>query len=263
MNPNKQICFCTLALGKKYQILASELAKDLEKYGSSFPLVVGTDDPKYFSNSSNVLAFELHKQGILHCYHDKRFVLAKALADFDVAICIDADTRVIADLPTDIDWKPGITAGHQEDLIEHVNKYSPERLGFLKNMSAKLDVSLENSRYIGESLFIIARDGGKEQEFLRLWGLMGRYLELKGIHSGEGNAMGIAAAKVGWTVYSEGWENLRKLLQHLDASYRENSHLFEAPKKKPWDKLKRRLDYHYRLNRLRLMALQDFDFYYR
>lgn len=76
--------------------------------------------------------------------------------------------------------------------------------------------------------------------------------------------MGLAAAKVGWKINSnEGLNIVQQLTQHLDASYQENSHLFAPTKRTAWDNIKRRLDYHYRLNRARLEALKDFDFYFR
>jgi hypothetical protein len=263
IQPAEKFCFCTLALGKKYRILAQQLAEDLAKYAPSNPLVVGTDDPRDFKDSPNIIPFKHHKQGILHCYHDKRFVLDKALSLFPAAIHIDADTRMLADIPTGLAWSPGIT-GCSENMIEHVKKYNPERLEPLKKVAAKINVAAEDVNWVGESIYVVTRDGGKEKEFVKLWGLIGRYLELNGIHHGDGNVMGLAAAKLGWTVhYNHGWEAIRNITKHLDASYRENSHLFYQEKRGYGDNLKRRLDYHYRLNRARLMALKDFDFYYR
>lgn len=263
MSPEeKKLCFCTLALGSKYRLLAKQLAGDLQKYSPGNPLVVGTDEPKDFSGFSNVIAFLHRKQGILHCYHDKRFVIEKALSMFAVAIQVDADTKILASLPTQFSWPPGITGNHK-NLIEHVNKACPERLDHLKNVAAKLNIAIENAQFIGESIYVVAREGGKEKEFLQQWGLIGRYLELKGIHAGEGNAMGLAASKVGLTLSNQGWENLRKVTKNLDASYKANSHLFPKQQESLWSPLTRKLNYHYRLNRARIMALKDFDFYYR
>ncbi len=263
MSPEeKTLCFCTLALGNKYRLLAKQLAGDLQKYSPGNPLVVGTDEPKDFSGFSNVIAFLHRKQGILHCYHDKRFVIEKALSMFAVAIHVDADTKILASLPTQFSWSPGIT-GYHKNLIEHVNKACPERLDHLKNVAAKLNISIENAQFIGESIYVVAREGGKEKEFLQQWGLIGRYLELKGIHAGDGNAMGLAASKVGLTISNQGWDNLRKVTKNLDASYKANSHLFPKEQESFWSPLTRKLNYHYRLNRARIMALKDFDFYYR
>ncbi|BAZ48137.1 hypothetical protein NIES4103_07420 [Nostoc sp. NIES-4103] len=250
----KNFCFCTLALGKKYRLLAQQLAKDLEKNAPGTFLVIYTDEPKDFSKQSNTIAEKYRQIGILFCYHDKRFVLEKALSEFPVAIQIDADTRILKNVPDVIPFA-GIV-GRQENLVEHVKKYNPERLKAVKKVASKLNLPLENAPYVGESLYFVGRDNGKEKEFIKYWGMIGRYLELQGIHSGDGIAIGLAAAKVGWTINSENWETFRKISQHLDASH--------ESKTDNWlNAWQRRLSYHYRLNLARLMALKNFEFYYR
>ena len=98
--------------------------------------------------------------------------------------------------------------------------------------------------------------GEKEKEFFHLWEKISRYVELNGMHGGDGNVMGLAAAKVGWTVNnSETWQGIQEITKHLDASHQRRASF--------WGDLQRRLAYHYRLNRTRLVALKDFDFYYR
>jgi hypothetical protein len=253
--PSKDFCFCTLALGKKYRILAKQLAENLSTYSAKTKLVVLSDRPQDFQNCQNVLAFEHHQQGILYCFNDKRFVLEKALEYFEAAIHIDADTRIISTVSPDLHWQPGITAGHQENLVEHVQKYTPERLSLLNRVADKLGIAIANVTYIGESLYIVARDNGKEKEFFKEWGRIAHFLEMNRIHSGDGNLMGLAAAKVGWTVAKEGWEQLNQVRQHLDASYQEEE-LSSV------EKMRRRFGYHYRLNRARLMALRNVSFFY-
>ncbi|MCL1466743.1 hypothetical protein [Argonema galeatum] len=251
----KYFCFCTLALGSKYRNLAKELAADLEKYSRLTKVVIYTDNPEDFREVKNVLAFKHRQKGILHCYHDKRFVLQKALSMFRAAIYIDADTRILADVP-DIEWEPGIT-GRYENLSEHISKFRPQSMDLMKSVADKLDISWEKANFIGESLYIIARDEGREEYFFTEWDRIGNYLELKGMYGGEGNAMGLAAAKVGWTVKkNEGWEHLNKIRKHLDASYGKGQITF-------WENWRRRLGYHYRLNKARLAALKNFNFYYR
>ncbi|BAY48227.1 hypothetical protein SAMD00079811_58480 [Scytonema sp. HK-05] len=252
----KDFCFCTLALGKKYRLLAQQLAKDLEENSPGTSIVIYTDEPEDFKSYGNTLAYKHQQQGILLCYHDKRFVLAKALSIFHAAIYIDADTRILSRVSDNVDWQPGITAGHWENLIEHISKYSPERLEPLKKVASKLNFPLENTKYIGESLFVIARDEGRESKFFEQWGMIGRYLELKGVHSGEGNAMGLAAAQVGWTVKQEGWQVIKQAVNHIGASMAYTQETY-------WDKWKMRLGYHYRLNLARLAALKDYDFFYK
>ncbi|MGB3514636.1 MAG: hypothetical protein WBA93_36590 [Microcoleaceae cyanobacterium] len=256
----KKFCFCTLALGQRYRDITKELAKDLETNSPGISLVIYTEKPNDFSNYKNVITFEHHQQGILHCYNDKRLLVTKAISLFEVAIYIDADTRILESLPKDIEWKPGLT-GRQKNLVEHVSKYRSHSLPILQKLADKLNISDElfnNSSWIGEALFILARDNGKEIEFLKTWGKMSRYAELKGMHAGEGSLMGLAAAKVGWVINSDsqGWQKLSQISQHWDASR-------SKPKPTFWNKLQKRIGYHYRLNKTRIMALRDFQFYYR
>ncbi|AUT03231.1 hypothetical protein CLI64_24020 [Nostoc sp. CENA543] len=248
-------CFCTLALRKKYRQLTQQLAGELAKYAPGKMFVVLTDQPADFQDYANVLAFKHNQRGILHCYHDKSLVMELALAKFTAAIYIDADTTILSPLPENLHWKPGITAGHCENLVAHVTRYTPERLPHIRKVAAHLNITLEDAPYIGESLFMIARDEGREIEYLKYWAKIGRYLELRGIHAGSGNAMGLAAAKVGWDVSREGWSEVRNITKHLDASY--------TNKQSVWDLWKRKLGYHYRLNKARLTALTDFQFFYR
>jgi hypothetical protein len=219
-------------------------------------LFVGSDQPSDFASCDNIIAFKLKQQGILHCYHDKRFVIAKALQDFPIVIQIDADVRITKDLPKTVEYTPGMIGGFHESLIPHVNKYTPERLERIAKIAAKINLNLEEADFIGESLLIIARDQGKEQEFLRQWGLIGNYLELRGIYAGSGNIIGMAALKVDWKASrSLAWQQIKDATTHLDASHR--------IKRSSWEQLKRRMAYHYRLNKARILALKDFNFYYR
>ncbi len=254
MNPTKnRFCFCTLALGQKYRILAKQLAQDIEKFFPGTCLVVGTEQPKFFESCANVYAFQFRQRGILHCYHDKRFVIEKALLQYSTAIAIDADTRITEAIPTNLEWKPGLT-GRSINIIEHVKRRNLDRLPTLELLANKLNLALENVFWVGESLLIVSQDNGKEIEFLKQWGKIGTYLELKGIHAGSGNAIGLAAATIGWTIHQEGWNELRNVTNHIDAS---------RQKKSSWEIWQRRLGYHYRLNMTRLKALISFDFYYK
>ncbi|MBP0027324.1 hypothetical protein [Roseofilum sp. Guam] len=250
-----KFCFSTLALGQRYRNMARDLAGDIETYFPGTSLVVFTDKTLDFKEQPNVIPFKHRQQGIQHCYNDKRFLLEKSLSLFPSAIHLDADTRVFSSLSVFMELNPGL-AGRSENLIEHVKKYRPENLADITKVASKLEIDLESALWIGESLFIVTRDGGKEAEFFHLWGLIGRYLELKGMHSGEGNIIGLAAAKIGWGIEkTQTWQSLVDTKKHLDASHQRNLSSLE--------KLQRRIAYHYRLNKERLQALRDFDFYYR
>lgn len=253
----KDFCFCTLALGQRYRLMAQTLAEDLIKYAPQTQLIIYTDYPQDFSNNVNVVAFKHTQQSTLRCVNDKRFLLEKALFLYPATIFVDADTRIIDNIPEKTQWFPGITACHK-NLIEHLQKRSPKSLDFLKKTASKIgieDNTWEQIQWVGESIYVITRDKGKEKEFLATWGIIVDYLELNNIHLNDGNIMGIAAAKVGWTIHREGWSELDRVREHIDASRNRPSMSF-------WQTLQQKIGYHYRLNRLRIKALKDFKFYY-
>ena len=251
---NQDFCFCTLAFSSYYRQMAKDLAEDLEKYAPGIKLVVGTDNPQDFENCKNVISYHQKQQGILHCYHDKRIPIAQGLSQFKVAILIDSDCRITKLLPREIVEFTGIQ-GVYKNLVEHTKKYRPERLETLEKVAKKLNIDINKVSYFGEALLMVSRDGKKSQEFFDAWGKIGRYLELSGIHSGSGIAIGLAAYQVGWTPEKNlDWETINKAAYHLDAS--------QKVERTSWEKLQRRLAYHYRLNKARLLALKEFDFYY-
>lgn len=250
-------CFSVLALSSKYQILAKSLAKGLEEYAHDIPIVIGTDNPSFFKDCPNVSAFYLEKQGILHCYHDKRFVIQEALKISETVIQLDADTQIIESVPNFLAPGPGLIGIFIDNAVEHMTKYTPERLFHFQKLADKLNVDLSQINFVGESLFSVSASYELGSEFIKQWDLIARYLQLHGIHAGEGNAMGMAAAKVGLEVKKSPWlESLNRVRQHVNASERQSKH-------SSFQQLRRRFDYHHRLNRARISALKDYEFYYR
>ena len=252
-------CFCTLALGDKYHVLAKKLIESLNIYAQDVKLLVLTDKPSYFSKIKNVLAYKCNQKGILKCCNDKRFAIERSLSSFDTAVYVDADSKFIETNKVDIVWNPGIE-GFGESLIKHVDKYRPERLKYLANVADKLSINLESVKWIGESLFAVTKDNGKEKDFIKQWGLIGNYLEINGIHDGEGASMGLAAEKVGWKLKSDNIAMLKGKIKHIDASGHRRTSTFSSTF---LGRQKRRFKYHFRLNIAKLKALKDFNFYYR
>ena len=254
---NKNFCFSVLALKPKYQQLTQRLAGDLEKHSPGTTIVVGTDNPNAFKGYSNISAFKLEKKGILHCYHDKRFVIEEALKTFPTVIQIDADTRIVNDLPESIEPSTGLAALHVNNLVQHAQRYTPERVAHLRKLANKVGVDVENAKYIGESLFAVSGPQEKTAEFLKQWDLMARYLELHRIHGGSGHGIGLAVAKAGLEIIQPSWlKSINQAKRHLDAAAWKS-------KKSIWNNLSRKIDFHYRFNKARILALKDFNFYYR
>jgi hypothetical protein len=289
----QEFCFCTLALGERYRSHTFLLAQDIEKYSPGTSLVILTDKPQEFSKYSNVLAFK-HQQKSIGCYHDKRFVIAKALSMFNTCIFLDADIRIVDNIKPDMKWLPGITARSCTSVIKHneayihsvidLHKASRYRdLKILEQIAQKLDINLEdiNIQFVMEMLFIVTRQDGRELDFLKYWETIALYCELNGFYGAEGYAIGLAAAKAGMPVrwdamdgidYFKDWiekqkikkgqakadEKLTYFQQHEAIEYRKRHFL-----KKVVSKLNKKIGYYYRYFSLRIATISDFNFYYR
>lgn len=261
---DKSVCFSVLAFKPLYQYLAKDLAADIARVSPETFVVVGTDNPKFFSECNNVIAFRLKKKGVLHCYNDKRFVIERALQQFKTVIQIDADTQITGPLPTTIDQTPGIAGSYLANMVKHSEKYNPARLGYLNKLARKLNQDPDSMTFVGEALFAITAEGMQAKEFIHQWDLQARYFELNGLHSGEGNIIGLAAAKAGLPITAPDWvADINAASTHLDASRDRKNVAIKRVKRLSDAKLLRQLSYHYRLNITKLVALRDFDFYYR
>ena len=202
MQKTQEFCFSTLALGKKYRNLASLLAKDILQYSPGTLFIILTDVPSEFNNFSNVLAFQHHQQSV-GCYHDKRYVIKKTLELFDCCIFMDADMRILENVPENIKWSPGITArsccGILKHLTSNVRKDNAKRRAkkrrIVEEVAKKLDLETEQVKWVNEFLWTIKKCAGKELIFLNEWERIGNYFELNGLYGGEGFAIGLAAAK--------------------------------------------------------------------
>lgn len=240
-------CFCTLALGSPYRLIAKNLAEDFKKFAPKVNLIIFSDQPDDFKNFENVKAFKYHRKGIPHCWNDRRFVVEKALSMYRTAIHIDADTRILANIPEQIEWLPGITA-MTNDLLQHADEwmYAPD-VELMKNVAKELKIPLEEAKLIHESLYIITRDDGREFEFLKQWDIIAKTLELKGYKSSDGYLMGMAAQKVGWSINKYGWDAVKSRTNHFFADDRKPKSFL--------NRLKRKIIYSYRLNRARLTQI--------
>jgi hypothetical protein len=251
-----QFCFSVLALRPAYRQLTRQLAQDLVTYAPGIPLVVGTDRPADFQDCDNVQAFELKSQGVLHCFHDKRFVLAQARSRYGLAIQIDADTRICGSIPALPCPIAGLIAVHHENLLEHTERYNPERLTHLRKLADKLAIDIATAPYVGEAIFAVGGDDTQAKTFIQTWDRLAQYLELHGIHAGEGCAIGLAAAKAGLAITAAPWlEQINRDRQHLD-------HFAQNSASSTFQKLQRQGLYHLRLNQLRLRSLSQAKFFY-
>ena len=142
-------CFCTLAIHPPYRRRAKLLLADLP--GVSW--IVLTDEPNDFVDlpvrairhtPTGPMAIDFQrslppgKEGE-PAYHDKRFVLQAALAEFDTAIFIDADSR-IRSLPHLPHFRPGIAVDKtlRASITDHLSRFGPMRKPALEQLALEL-----------------------------------------------------------------------------------------------------------------------------
>ena len=203
-------CFCTAAFGNQYRTLAKLLATDLEKFATSLPLVIFTDQPQDFKNYSNVIAVRHWCRGVKP-YHERRFAIHYALSYSDTVICLDADVRICAPLPDKLEFLPGLTARSCGSMAKHLKKFNQKGLSIkaqrkkqiIEKMASQVGVDLNSPslKFINEFLFVIKADKGKELEFLHLWGKLAIYADTLGLHNNPTYAMALAAVKTNFPVF--------------------------------------------------------------
>jgi hypothetical protein len=206
--------FCTLAIHEPYR----RRARALLASAPELPWVVLTDAPGDFA--------DLPVRAVLHeatgpmaldylqhlpatgenrgaaAYHDKRFAIAAALRDFETAVFVDADSRVAAGAAVP-PLPPGLCALPvvRKTVFEHLETCGAWRLPAFEALARALtggDDVLDVALWCHETLYAVTRDG-REHRFLEAWDRAARFLDERGVHSGEGGVMGLAAACAGWT----------------------------------------------------------------
>ncbi len=278
----QQFCFCTLALGKKYRNLAKDLAADLAKF-STKPLVILTEKPEDFSEFSQVQAFK-HQQQSIACYHDKRYVIAKALSVYDTCVFVDADMRILKEIAP-MDWQPGISARSCANILQHYQPESgrPDRIKLLQlteKIAQKFNLDLEQVNFVSEFMFAVTKDNGKEMKFLQLWEKIGNYFELNGVYGSEGSVIGLAAAACGLSIQHHEMPNIEFFNDKIDAirvkkgqvdaaklqAYFDNHQQKAFAKRslleKATGRIAKSLINFRNTTRLRVATFKDFNFYY-
>lgn len=221
--------FCTLAIHAPYRKRARLLCADAPEV----PWVVLTDKPRDFAGPgirairhapTGPMAVDYLKrlpptgQGRGDAaYHDKRFALSSTLENFDTAIFIDADSRINA-LPTPGNFPAGITALPvvNESVAEHLETWGTWRQPVFAELARFLngdsDALLE-ARWCHEAVLAITGDG-RESNFFEAWSLAADFLQSRGVYSGEGGVIGLAALRAGWNVDYEALNEIGAAVRH-------------------------------------------------
>lgn len=221
--------FCTLAIHAPYRKRARLLCADAPEV----PWIVLTDKPRDFKGLG-VRAIRHQPTGPMAvdylkrlqpigkgrgdaAYHDKRFAFSSALEDFDTAIFIDADSRINA-LPTPGNFTGGITALPvvNESISEHLEKWGTWRQPVFTELARFLTGdadALVKARWCHEAVLAVTRDG-RESSFFEAWTLAADFLQSRGVYSGEGGVIGLAALRAGWTVNYEALNEIGAAVRH-------------------------------------------------
>ncbi|BCL37273.1 hypothetical protein [Nostoc sp. MS1] len=252
------------------------LADDIQKHSHNTQFIILTDKPAEFKQYSHVQAF-YHRLQSVKGYHDKRFVLQKALELYDTCIFLDSDVRILSTVSADMEFLPGITARAGCNILKHNNsdQLKQKKLPLFLELSQKLSIDLENTGWLHEFMFTLKKDHGKEIEFLKLWGEISKVFELQGIYNGEGSIIGLASAASGLTIRYDSHDRFlffkdiieKVRIQKCQSQANEKQHLFdihrsiEYPQRSVWekgtDKLIKKTVFMYRLLRLKFITSQE------
>lgn len=228
-NRSLNVCFCTLAITAPYRRRARLLCAD----APHLPWIVLTDEPDEFADLP-VCAIRHFPTGPMAidflttlpptgngrgrpAYHDKRFVVRAALEKFDTAIFVDADSR-IASQPRIRFFPRGIAVVPEvrSSISEHLKKWGSSRLGAFEELAHHLTGNIEvlkSARWCSEALFAVTKDG-RESRFLETWEIGADFLKSRGVFTGEGGVIGLAAAQAGWDVDYKSLLRLARSIKH-------------------------------------------------
>lgn len=223
------VCFCTLAIHAPYRRRARLLCADAPQV----PWIVLTDEPEDFADLPvravrHVPTGPMAVDYLAHlpetgegrgaaAYHDKRFALLAALEEFDTAIYLDADSRIIklptlSILPADLAVLPVV----RKSVAEHLATCGSWRLPVFEGLARQLtgDVEiLRRARWCHETLIAVTR-GKSTSDFFEAWSIGADFLQTRGVYSGEGGVIGVAAEHVGWNIDYDTLKRLAALIQH-------------------------------------------------
>jgi hypothetical protein len=222
-------CFCTLAIHAPYRKRARLLWADV----APAPFVIVTDQPSDFEDlpvrairhaPTGPMAIDYvqrlaptgNNRGAA-AYHDKRFAIQAALKDFETAIFLDADSRVggllpIEAFPTGLAVVPVV----RKSVAAHLETCGSWRLPAFVELARDLmgdPDALNAAGWCHETFYAVTKDG-REDRFFLAWERAAAFLQRRGVYSGEGGVMGLAAAYAGWTIDYDALVPLLPFVQH-------------------------------------------------
>lgn len=209
-DPN--ICFTTLALGKRHVFHAQQLAKDLEHHLPQCSFLVLTSRPNAFEAHPNVTAFYHRQESVFRCFHDKRFLIEHALSKAETCIVIDANIRILSsvDQRFDRDLFPGINGAHlytiqskwdsdeanQEFETSRAQRVLNREKQIVSKVLSELDLCPSEVKFPQEYLYAIKSNHNQSQirTWIEAWASLAHYFDFHRLPWSEGFGIGIAAA---------------------------------------------------------------------
>ena len=222
------VCFCTLAIHAPYRQRARLLCA-----APSVPWVVLTDEPEDFAHLP-VRAIRHIPTGPMAvdylarlpptgegrgaaAYHDKRFALLAALQDFDTAVFVDADSRISRLPPLGVfPYGLAVLPVVRRSVAKHLETWgswrTPVFVELARHITGAADI-LHAAQWCHETLVAVTKDG-RESRFFEAWSVGADFLQSRGVYSGEGGVIGIAAAYAGWSVNYDALTRIAASIRH-------------------------------------------------
>lgn len=223
------LSFCTLAIHAPYRRRARQLVSD----APGVRWTVLTDEPADFADlpvrairhapTGPMAADYLARlpvtgggQGAA-AYHDKRFALRAALEDSTTAIFVDADSRMDA-LPAAPMFRAGlgVLPVVRKSVAEHLETCGTWRTPAFVDLARELTGGIEILReawWCHETCMAVTSDG-REGAFFDAWDRAAAFMQGRGVYSGEGGVIGLAAACAGWGVDFELLNGIGAAVRH-------------------------------------------------
>lgn len=203
-----------MAFGRVYRHHAERLALDFSVFAPQFPLLMLVDKPVDVVARPGLHISQYRPEGALRRYHDKRLLIEAGLnAGHSTVVVIDANSRLVEPLPTQLDLRPGLNAFITQPLLTHLQEEEQAagsgRRRFstrhqrrcLERAAKELGVSMDKATFVQESIYALHAPERQVRDFIDVWGRLGRFMDYHGLAWSEGFAISLAAATVGMEVH--------------------------------------------------------------
>jgi len=103
-----------------------------------------------------------------------------------------------------------------ESVAKHLETWGTWRQPFFAELAHILNgdsEALRQARWCHEAVIAVTKDG-RESSFFEAWALAANFLQSRGVYSGEGGVIGLAALRAGWNVDYEALSGIGAAVRH-------------------------------------------------